>query len=100
MGSRQRYVHVCRYRPKQPNSAIRKAVRIQLIKNSRQITAFVPNDGGLLYIDEHDEVQIASIGGAYGKAMGDLPGVRFRVTHVNGVALQSLLSKKKEKPMR
>ncbi|MHA2106037.1 MAG: 30S ribosomal protein S12 [Candidatus Hodarchaeales archaeon] len=85
---------------KQPNSAIRKAVRVQLIKNSRQITAFVPGDGGLLYIDEHDEVLIEGIGGAGGGAVGDMPGVRFRVTHVNGVAITSLIYKKKEKPMR
>src|SRR3989338_4729460 len=30
---------------KQPNSAMRKCVRIQLIKNSRQVTAFCPGDG-------------------------------------------------------
>jgi hypothetical protein len=30
---------------KQPNSAIRKCVRVQLIKNGKKITAFVPNDG-------------------------------------------------------
>ncbi|XP_045141137.1 40S ribosomal protein S23, partial [Echinops telfairi] len=29
---------------KQPNSAIRKCVRVQLIKNGKKITAFVPND--------------------------------------------------------
>lgn len=28
---------------KQPNSAIRKAVRVQLIKNGKKIAAFVPN---------------------------------------------------------
>lgn len=27
---------------KQPNSAIRKCVRVQLVKNSKKITAFVP----------------------------------------------------------
>jgi len=32
---------------KQPNSAIRKCVRVQLIKNGKKITAFVPNDGEL-----------------------------------------------------
>merc|ERR1711928_317238 len=32
---------------KQPNSAIRKCVRVQLIKNGKKITAFVPNDGCL-----------------------------------------------------
>merc|ERR1712097_104373 len=32
---------------KQPNSAIRKSVRVQLIKNGKKITAFVPRDGCL-----------------------------------------------------
>ncbi|HKJ96868.1 MAG TPA: 30S ribosomal protein S12, partial [Thermoplasmataceae archaeon] len=40
---------------KQPNSAIRKCVKLQLIKNGRQITAFAPGDGAINYIDEHDE---------------------------------------------
>merc|ERR1712146_402566 len=30
---------------KQPNSAIRKSLRVQLIKNGKKITAFVPRDG-------------------------------------------------------
>lgn len=34
---------------KQPNSAIRKCVRVQLIKNGKKVTAFVPV-GFLLYI--------------------------------------------------
>lgn len=85
---------------KQPNSAIRKCVRVQLIKNGKQVTSFVPKDGGLLFIEEHDEVMIEGIGGAMGGAIGDLPGVRYRVTHVNGVALSALLAGKKEKPMR
>merc|ERR1712004_255442 len=41
---------------KQPNSAIRKCVRVQLIKNGKRITAFVPCDGSLNYIEENDEV--------------------------------------------
>uniref|UniRef100_A0A4W2E3E9 Small ribosomal subunit protein uS12 n=1 Tax=Bos indicus x Bos taurus TaxID=30522 RepID=A0A4W2E3E9_BOBOX len=40
---------------KQPNSAIRKCVRVQLIKNGKKITAFVPNDGCLNFIEENDE---------------------------------------------
>ena len=85
---------------KQTNSAIRKAVRVQLIKNGRQITAFCPGDGALEFIDEHDEVIIEGIGGAQGGALGDMPGVRFKVVSVNGVSLLALLSGKKEKPMR
>ena len=85
---------------KQPNSAIRKAVRVQLSKNGKQITAFIPGDGGLKYIDEHDQVIIEGIGGAMGGAMGDLPGVRWKVIKVNGVSLDSLIYGRKEKPIR
>jgi small subunit ribosomal protein S23e len=38
---------------KQPNSAIRKGCRVQLIKNGKKVAAFVPNDGCLNYIDEN-----------------------------------------------
>jgi small subunit ribosomal protein S23e len=38
---------------KQPNSAIRKCVRVQLIKNGKKVAAFVPNDGCLSFIDEN-----------------------------------------------
>lgn len=38
---------------KQPNSAIRKCVRVQLIKNGKKIAAFVPRDGCLNFIDEN-----------------------------------------------
>jgi small subunit ribosomal protein S12 len=76
---------------KQPNSAIRKAVRVQLIRNGRQITAFLPGDGSLSYVDEHDEVMVCGIGGSRGRSMGDIPGVRYVVTSVNGVSLKSLI---------
>lgn len=41
---------------KQPNSAIRKCVRVQLIKNGKKITAFVPNDGCLNFIEVYFEL--------------------------------------------
>ena len=85
---------------KQPNSAIRKAVRIQLSKNGKQITAFIPGDGGLKYIDEHDTVLVEGIGGAQGGPVGDLPGVSWKVVKVNGVGLESLIYGRKEKPIR
>ncbi|MHA1506556.1 MAG: 30S ribosomal protein S12 [Candidatus Asgardarchaeia archaeon] len=85
---------------KQPNSAIRKCVNVQLIKNGKTITAYVPFDGGLNYIDEHDEVIIEGIGGAQGKAMGDIPGVKWKVVKVNGVSLEAIWKGKKEKPRR
>merc|ERR1711970_582601 len=82
---------------KLPNSAIRKCVRVQLIKNGKKITAFVPNDGCLNYIEENDEVLIAGFGRS-GHAVGDIPGVRFKVTKVSGVGLLALFKEKKEKP--
>ncbi|MHA1237801.1 MAG: 30S ribosomal protein S12 [Candidatus Odinarchaeia archaeon] len=85
---------------KQPNSAIRKCVRVQLIKNGKQITAFLPGDGALKFVDEHDEVIVEGIGGARGRSMGDIPGVRWKVVKVNKTSLDALLKGKKEKPMR
>ena len=85
---------------KQPNSAIRKCVRTQIIKNGRQVTAFLPGDGALNFIDEHDEIMICGIGGSRGRSMGDIPGVRYKVISVNGVSLKSLILGKVEKPIR
>jgi len=82
---------------KQPNSAIRKCVRVQLIKNGKKITAFVPWDGCLNFIDENDEVLVSGFG-RKGHAVGDIPGVRFKVTKVAGVALLALFKEKKDKP--
>jgi len=85
---------------KQPNSAIRKCVRVQLIKNGLVVTAFLPWDGALNVVDEHDEVIIEGIGGSRGGAMGDIPGVRYKVVTINGVALKELVYGRKEKPLR
>jgi len=85
---------------KQPNSAIRKCVRVQLIKNGKVVTAFLPGDGALNVVDEHDEVIIAGIGGSRGRSMGDIPGVRWKVITVNGIALKDLVLGRKEKPRR
>jgi len=85
---------------KQPNSAIRKCVRTQLIKNGRSLTAFLPGDGALNVVDEHDEVIVEGIGGSRGGSMGDIPGVRWKVVTVNGVSLKELVLGKKEKPLR
>ena len=85
---------------KQPNSAVRKCVRIQLIKNGKQVTSFLPWDGALNYVDEHDEVSVEGIGGSMGRAMGDIPGIRWRVFKINGVSLKELVYGKKEKPRR
>ena len=82
---------------KQPNSAMRKCVRVQLIKNGKQITAFLPGDGATKLVDEHDEVVVERIGGVMGRAKGDLPGVRWQVIKVNDQSLKALLRGKIEK---
>lgn len=82
---------------KQPNSAMRKCVRVQLIKNGKQVTAFCPGDGASKLIDEHDEVMIECIGGSMGRSKGDIPGVRWQVLKVNDQSLQALLKGKVEK---
>ena len=64
---------------KQPNSAIRKCVRVQLIKNGKKVTAFVPRDGCLTYIEENDEVLVAGFG-RKGHAVGDIPGKQIALS--------------------
>jgi small subunit ribosomal protein S12 len=85
---------------KQPNSAMRKCVRCQLIKNGKQITAFLPGDGATKLVDEHDEVLIECIGGRMGRSKGDIPGVRWQVIKVNDQSLDALLNGKIEKARR
>ena len=71
---------------KQPNSAIRKCVRVQLKKNNKTITAFCPLDGTIEYINDNDEVMVSGFGRS-GHAVGDLPGVRFMVMAIKGKSL-------------
>lgn len=85
---------------RQPNSGIRKCVRVQLIKNGKQLTALAPLDGAIKFIDEHDEVIVEGIGGSQRGPKGDLWGVKYRVTHVNNQALEELRKGKKEKSKR
>lgn len=85
---------------KQPHSGIMKCVRVQLIKNGKQLTAFCPRDGAIKFIDEHDEVIVEGVGGAQGGPYGSQWGVKYRVTHVNGQALEMLRTGKLEKVKR
>jgi small subunit ribosomal protein S12 len=85
---------------KKPNSGIRKCVRVQLKKNAKTITAFLPGDGSLNFVQEHDEVLVQGIGGARGRAKGDIPGVRWNVVKINGISLEAILKGKREKPTR
>ena len=82
---------------KQPNSAMRKCVRVQLVKNGKQITAFLPGDGAQKMVDEHDEVVVECMGGSMGRSKGDIPGVRWQVIKVNDQSLQALLGGKVQK---
>ncbi len=84
---------------KQPNSAMRKCVRVQLLKNGKQLTAFVPRENGIKFIDEHDQVLVSGIGGHMGKSKGDIPNVRWQVIKVNGSSLEMIRSGRKEKPV-
>jgi len=85
---------------KQPNSAMRKCCRVQLTKNSRTVTAFIPGNLAQKMIDEHDEVHIERIGGKQGRSKGDIPGVRFQVIKVNDQPLKMLVKGKIEKGRR
>jgi len=84
---------------KQPNSAIRKAVRIQLIKNGKKITAYVPRDGMLNSIDVNDTVTVEGFGNS-GKSKGDIPGISFKVSKIGDVSLLAIYLGKKEKSAR
>jgi len=82
---------------KQPNSAIRKCVKLQLKITGRNITAFAPRNHAITFIDEHDEVLIEGIGGRKGRSYGDIPGVRYKVIKVNNQSLQMLVRGRVEK---
>ena len=82
---------------KQPNSAKRKCCVVQLSKNGKSITAFMPGNNAKDFINEHDEVMVEGIGGIMGKSKGDIPGVRWKVIQVNGQSLRALIKGKIER---
>ncbi len=85
---------------RQPNSAMRKCCKVQLIKNSIQVGAFIPRNLAQRFVDEHDEVIIERIGGRMGRSKGDIPGIRFQVIKVNEQPLHLLVKGKIEKGRR
>lgn len=85
---------------RKPYSGLRKCVRVKLKKNGKIVTVFVPGDGGIQYIDEHDEVLIERVGGSKGGSAGNLPGVKFKVVKIAGISLEALLIGKEEKTTR
>ena len=82
---------------KQPNSALRKCVTVQLSKNGKSIGAFLPGNNASKFVNEHDEVVVEGIGGIKGKAKGDIPGIRWKVITVNGQSLNALVRGKVER---
>ncbi len=84
----------------QPNSAMRKCCKVQLVKNGIQVGAFIPGNLAQKFIDEHDEVVIERIGGKQGRAKGDIRGIRFQVIKVNDQPLHRLVNGKIEKGRR
>lgn len=85
---------------KQPNSAMRKCAKVQLIKNGVQVGAFLPRNNAQKFVDEHDEVIIERIGGKMGRSKGDIPGIRYQVVKVNDQPLRLLTKGKIEKGRR
>jgi small subunit ribosomal protein S12 len=85
---------------KQPNSAMRKCCRVQLVKTGKEVTCFIPGNLAQKFVDEHDEVLIERIGGKQGKTKGDLSGVRFQIIKVNDQPLHRLWMGKIEKGRR
>ena len=65
-------------------------------KNGKKIAAFVPRDGCLNFLTENDEVTVAGFG-RKGHAVGDIPGVRFKIIAVKKKSLLALWLGKIEK---
>jgi small subunit ribosomal protein S12 len=85
---------------KQPNSAMRKCAKVQLTKNGKQVSAFIPGNLAQKFVDEHDEVMIERIGGKQGRSKGDIPGVRYKIIKVNDQPLHRLWNGKIQKGRR
>ena len=84
------------FESKQPNSALRKGIRVLLKKNNKKVAAFVPRDGTLNFIDENDTVFISGLG-RKGRTVGDIPGIRYQVVSVANISLKALFLGKKQK---
>ena len=57
------------------NNGYRKCVKVQLYGTGEVVTAFVPYDGGINFMDYHDEVLLE----IHSKPIGDLCGVKYKV---------------------
>jgi small subunit ribosomal protein S12 len=82
---------------KQPHSGLIKCVRVRLIKNGKQVTAFVPRTGAINHIAEHDQVTVAGVGGSQGGSVGSMSGLKYQVIKVNDISLEMIRIGKKQK---
>ncbi|HSB47745.1 MAG TPA: 30S ribosomal protein S12 [Candidatus Bilamarchaeum sp.] len=85
---------------KQPHSGLIKCAKVQLLKNGKVVSAHAVRDKAISFIEEHDEVTIAGLGGSQRGQMGSIPGVRYKIVAVNNTDLQMLRKGRKEKPKR
>lgn len=85
---------------KQPHSGLIKCAKCQLLKNGKVVSAHAPRNKAITFIDEHDEVTLAGLGGSQRGQMGSIPGVRYKIIAVNSADLQMLRKGRKEKPKR
>jgi small subunit ribosomal protein S12 len=85
---------------KQPHSGLIKCAKVQLLKNGKVVSAHAVRDKAISFIEEHDEVTIAGLGGSQRGQMGSIPGVRYKIVAVNNADLQMLRKGRKEKPKR
>lgn len=85
---------------KQPHSGLIKCAKVQLLKNGRVVSAHAVREKAISFVDEHDEVIIAGLGGSQRGQMGSMPGVRYKIASVNNTDLQMLRRGKKEKAKR
>ncbi|MEM7819314.1 MAG: 30S ribosomal protein S12 [Candidatus Aenigmatarchaeota archaeon] len=85
---------------KQPHSGLIKCVRVRLIKNGKQITAFVPRTGAIDHISEHDQVVVEGMGGSQGGSVGSMSGLKYRVIKVNDISLEMIRTGRKQKAVK
>lgn len=84
---------------KQPHSGLIKCVKVQLLINGKVVSAHAPRNKAITFVDEHDEVTLAGLGGSQRGQMGSMPSIRYKIIAVNGADLQEL-RRGKEKPKR
>jgi small subunit ribosomal protein S12 len=85
---------------KQPHSGLIKCVRVRLVKNGKQVTAFVPRTGAINHIAEHDQVIVEGMGGSQGGSVGSMSGLKYRVFKVNDISLEMIRTGRKQKAVK